>query len=191
MHENQLVEIDQQQKNLLANVRRDTEILEKQRKSLSDELTKEKEIMKVLENRMEELRKLQLINGSLQPEVDFLAETESEGESLSEQTRTCSELEASLSRLALLDKTQQEIDQISVATETMLSQSELIFFTKNNFFLNLNFSLFFTGPRKYVRISSQNWRPPSKSTTIGMTESDTLNSIGSENGSLSDIHSER
>ena len=130
VHENQLVEIDQQQKNLLANVRRDTEILEKQRKSLSDELTKEKEIMKVLENRMEELRKLQLINGSLQPEVDFLAETESEGESLSEQTRTCSELEASLSRLALLDKTQQEIDQISVATETMLSQSELIFFTK-------------------------------------------------------------
>merc|ERR1711881_436360 len=103
-----------------------------------------------------------------QPEVDFLGETESEGESLSEQTRTCSELEASLSRLALLDKTQQEIDQISVATETMLQQS----------------------PRKYVRISSQNWRPPSKSTTIGMTESDTLNSIGSENGSLSDIHSE-
>merc|ERR1711976_981514 len=40
VHENQLVEIDQQQKNLLANVRRDTEILEKQRKSLSDELTK-------------------------------------------------------------------------------------------------------------------------------------------------------
>ena len=141
VHENQLVEIDQQQKNLLANVRRDTEILEKQRKSLSDELTKEKEIMKVLENRMEELRKLQLINGSLQPEVDFLAETESEGESLSEQTRTCSELEASLSRLALLDKTQQEIDQISVATETMLSQSELIFFTKKkNLFQNLDFS---------------------------------------------------
>ena len=51
----------------------------------------------------------------------------------------------------------------------------------------------FTGPRKYVRISSQNWssRPPSKSTTLGLTESDTLNSIGSENGSLSDIHSER
>ena len=51
--------------------------------------------------------------------------------------------------------------------------------------------IFFVGPRKYVRISSQNWRPPSKSTTIGMTESDTLNSIGSENGSLSDLHSER
>ena len=58
--------------------------------------------------------------------------------------------------------------------------------------ISINF-IIFTGPRKYVRISSQNWssRPPSKSTTLGLTESDTLNSIGSENGSLSDIHSER
>ena len=85
-------------------------------------LVKEKDKMKLLEKRMEELRKHQMLMG--QPEVDFLGETESEGESLSEQTRTCSELEASLSRLALLDKTQQEIDQISVATETMLQQSK-------------------------------------------------------------------
>jgi len=168
-HETQLVEIDQQQKQLLSNVRQETECLEQQRKNISGELLKEKDKMKFLENRMEELRKQHLISMD-QSEVDFLGETESEGESLSEQTRTCSELEASLSRLALLDKTQQEIDQISVATETMLQQS----------------------PRKYVRISSQNWssRPPSKSTTLGLTESDTLNSIGSENGSLSDIHSE-
>ena len=90
-------------------------------------LVKEKDKMKLLEKRMEELRKHQMLMG--QPEVDFLGETESEGESLSEQTRTCSELEASLSRLALLDKTQQEIDQISVATETMLQQSKKFSFS--------------------------------------------------------------
>ena len=122
-HETQLVEIDQQQKQLLSNVRQETECLEQQRKSISGELLKEKDKMKFLENRMEELRKQHLISMD-QSEVDFLGETESEGESLSEQTRTCSELEASLSRLALLDKTQQEIDQISVATETMLQQSK-------------------------------------------------------------------
>ena len=121
-HETQLVEIDQQQKQLLSNVRQETECLERQRKNISGELSKEKDKMKFLENRMEELRKQHLIMD--QSEVDFLGETESEGESLSEQTRTCSELEASLSRLALLDKTQQEIDQISVATETMLQQSK-------------------------------------------------------------------
>ena len=122
-HETQLVEIDQQQKQLLSNVRQETECLEEQRKNISGELLKEKDKMKFLENRMEELRKQHLISME-QSEVDFLGETESEGESLSEQTRTCSELEASLSRLALLDKTQQEIDQISVATETMLQQSK-------------------------------------------------------------------
>ena len=105
-HESQLVEIDQQQKHLLANVRKETELLEEQRKMLSDELGK-------ASNKL-----------SVTAIFDFLGETESEGESLSEQTRTCSELEASLSRLALLDKTQQEIDQISVATETMLQQSK-------------------------------------------------------------------
>ena len=107
---------------MLSNVRQETECLEHQRKNISGELSKEKDKMKFLENRMEELRKQHLIMD--QSEVDFLGETESEGESLSEQTRTCSELEASLSRLALLDKTQQEIDQISVATETMLQQSK-------------------------------------------------------------------
>ena len=39
-HESQLVEIDQQQKHLLANVRKETELLEQQRKMLSDELGK-------------------------------------------------------------------------------------------------------------------------------------------------------
>ena len=39
-HESQLVEIDQQQKHLLANVRKETELLEEQRKMLSDELGK-------------------------------------------------------------------------------------------------------------------------------------------------------
>ena len=69
--------------------------------------------------------------------------------------------------------------------DTLLPMYSLLYhFTKKNL-------SDFTGPRKFVRISSQNWRPPSKSTTIAMTESDTLNSIGSENGSLSDIHSER
>ena len=117
---------------MLSNVRQETECLEHQRKNISGELSKEKDKMKFLENRMEELRKQHLIMD--QSEVDFLGETESEGESLSEQTRTCSELEASLSRLALLDKTQQEIDQISVATETMLQQSKLfknLIFKKN------------------------------------------------------------
>ena len=139
-HETQLVEIDQQQKQLLSNVRQETECLEQQRKNISGELLKEKDKMKFLENRMEELRKQHLISMD-QSEVDFLGETESEGESLSEQTRTCSELEASLSRLALLDKTQQEIDQISVATETMLQQSK---------FYQISYILFIISVQLYI-----------------------------------------
>ena len=139
-HETQLVEIDQQQKQLLSNVRQETECLEQQRKNISGELLKEKDKMKFLENRMEELRKQHLISME-QSEVDFLGETESEGESLSEQTRTCSELEASLSRLALLDKTQQEIDQISVATETMLQQSK---------FYQISYILFIISVQLYI-----------------------------------------
>ena len=56
--------------------------------------------------------------------LDFIGETESEDESLNEQLELNSELDARLSRLALLDQTQQEIDQISVATESMLQQSK-------------------------------------------------------------------
>ena len=61
-HETQLVEIDQQQKQLLSNVRQETECLEQQRKNISGELLKEKDKMKFLENRMEELRKQHLIS---------------------------------------------------------------------------------------------------------------------------------
>ena len=61
--------------------------------------------------------------------------------------------------MALLDKTQQEIDQISVATEKM----------------HLN-------PVKFLQISQGNLKPARSS----KTDVDTLNSIGSETGSLSD-----
>ena len=54
------------------------------------------------------------------PDDQFMGETESEDESVNGSTKNNSELDARLSRLALLDKTQQEIDQISVATESML-----------------------------------------------------------------------
>ena len=69
-HETQLVEIDQQQKQLLSNVRQETEMLELQRKDISGELLKEKDKMKFLENRMEELRKSHLLMD--QSDVDFL-----------------------------------------------------------------------------------------------------------------------
>ena len=59
----------------------------------------------------------------------------------------------------MLDKTQQEIDQISVATEKM----------------HLN-------PVKFLQISNGNLKPSRSS----KPDVDTLNSIGSENGSLSD-----
>ena len=64
--------------------------------------------------------------------------------------------------MALLDKTQQEIDQISVATEKM----------------SLN-------PVKFLRISQGNLKPQNVPRS-SKTDVDTLNSIGSENGSLSD-----
>jgi len=98
--------------------------------------------------------------------LDFIGETESEDESLNEQLELNSELDARLSRLALLDQTQQEIDQISVATESMLQQS----------------------PGKFYRISTHNLKLPLQ--THGNINFDTLNSIGSETGSLSDIHTE-
>ena len=97
----------------------------------------EKEKMKVLEEKLSEVKKHQSATGH--PDellrgdggrsknlggLDFIGETESEDESLNEQLELNSELDARLSRLALLDQTQQEIDQISVATESMLQQSK-------------------------------------------------------------------
>ena len=92
--------------------------------------------MKVLEEKLSEVKKHQSATGH--PDellrdggrsknlggLDFIGETESEDESLNEQLELNSELDARLSRLALLDQTQQEIDQISVATESMLQQSK-------------------------------------------------------------------
>ena len=77
--------------------------------------------MKVLEEKLSEVKKYQTTAGH--PD-EFIGETESEDESLNGQLQLSSELDARLSRLALLDKTQQEIDQISVATESMLQQSK-------------------------------------------------------------------
>ena len=79
--------------------------------------------MKVLEEKLSEVKKHQVANGH--PE-EFIGETESEDESLNDQLELNSELDARLSRLALLDKTQAEINQISVATETMLQQSKIL-----------------------------------------------------------------
>ena len=81
--------------------------------------------MKVLEEKLSEVKKHQVANGH--PE-EFIGETESEDESLNDQLELNSELDARLSRLALLDKTQAEINQISVATETMLQQSKILDF---------------------------------------------------------------
>ena len=93
--------------------------------------------MKVLEEKLSEVKKHQSATGhpdellrdggrskNLGVGLDFIGETESEDESLNEQLELNSELDARLSRLALLDQTQQEIDQISVATESMLQQSK-------------------------------------------------------------------
>jgi len=177
-HEKQLTEMDKQQKELLKNVRKETEHLEHQRKQLTSTLNKEKETLKVLEEKLSEVKKHQSATGN--PDellrdggrsknlggLDFIGETESEDESLNEQLELNSELDARLSRLALLDQTQQEIDQISVATESMLQQS----------------------PGKFYRISTHNLKLPPQ--THGNINFDTLNSIGSETGSLSDIHTE-
>ena len=92
--------------------------------------------MKVLEEKLSEVKKHQSATGHPDELIrdggrsknlgglDFIGETESEDESLNEQLELNSELDARLSRLALLDQTQQEIDQISVATESMLQQSK-------------------------------------------------------------------
>merc|ERR1712223_2369666 len=162
-HEKQLTEIDKQQKELLKNVRKETEHLEQLRKNLTSTLNKEKEKMKVLEEKLSEVKKHQVANGH--PE-EFIGETESEDESLNDQLELNSELDARLSRLALLDKTQAEINQISVATETMLQQS----------------------PGKFYRISSHNLKLPPH--TNGIINFDTLNPIGSATGSLSDIYTQ-
>lgn len=155
-HEIQITEIDKQQKLLLKNVRQETEHLDLQRKSLSLNLTKEKEKMKFIEKKLTQLGKS---NKNL---VDPEFETEeSEDESIYNSQQE-SNLEARLSRLALLDKTQREINQISVATESMLQQS----------------------PGTFYRISSRNLKLPK-------LDFDNLDSIGSEYESSSDIHTER
>ena len=154
-HETQINEIDQQQKDLLKSVRQETSILELQRKKLTQELNGEKEKMRIIEDKLSQIRKT---SQNLSDICDN--ETESEDDSIPSSSRTNSELDARLSKLALLDKTQQEIDQISIATEKMQLH-----------------------PIKFLQISnsvSANSRG-SKADTA-----DTLNSIGSENGSLSD-----
>ena len=103
--------------------------------------------MKVLEEKLSEVKKHQSATGhpdellrdggrskNLGVGLDFIGETESEDESLNEQLELNSELDARLSRLALLDQTQQEIDQISVATESMLQQSKTRSPLKPNYF---------------------------------------------------------
>ena len=80
--------------------------------------------MKVLEEKLSEVKKHQVANGTNGHPEEFPGETESEDESINGQLELNSELDARLSRLALLDKTQAEINQISVATETMLQQSK-------------------------------------------------------------------
>jgi len=133
-------------------VRQETQVLELQRKKLTQELNGEKDKMRMIEQKLNQVKK---IEGS----VDEEQSEESDDESLPSSSRTNSELDARLSKLALLDKTQQEIDQISVATEKM----------------HLN-------PVKFLQISNGNLKPSRSS----KTDVDTLNSIGSENGSLSD-----
>ena len=140
--------------------------------------------MKILEVKLSEFKKhspasrnIPNANHDKHHEEFIGLETESEDESMvngssglsGSKGHTNSELDARLSRLALLDKTQQEIDQISVATESMLQQS----------------------PGKFYRISSQNLKLPANFMQPPGPNFDTLNSIGSENGSLSDIHTER
>lgn len=155
-HEQTLNEIDKQQKELLKNVRNDTDELELRRKQLTANLNLEKDKMKKIEQSMKKHQ---------QKFQDFTEETESETDDNESLNLKGTELDARLSRLALLDKTQQEINQISVATNSMSQQS----------------------PRKFYRISSQNMKIQ-LSTPVDF---DTLNSIGSENGSSSDVHTER
>lgn len=155
-HESTLTEIDKQQKELLKNVRNDTDKLELRRKQLTANLNCEKDKMKLLEDKIKNQKFQDLLT----------AETESETDDNESLNLRPNELDARLSRLALLDKTQQEINQISVATTCMSQQS----------------------PGKFYRISSQNMKIPTLSTPLDF---DTLNSIGSENGSSSDVHTER
>ena len=77
--------------------------------------------MKLLEDKLTEARKFE--NPSNHPD-ELMGETESEDESVHGNGKSTSELDARLSRLALLDKTQHEINQLSVATENLLQQSE-------------------------------------------------------------------
>lgn len=75
--------------------------------------------MRTLEKRLSDLKKVQF----LPPGEEFIGETESEDESV---INGLQELESSLSRLALLDKTQAEINQISLATNSMMQQSKIM-----------------------------------------------------------------
>ena len=152
-HECQINEIDQQQKDLLKSVRQETSILETQRKKLTAELNIEKDKMRIIEDKLSQIRKTR----NFENHEDL---SESEDDSIPSSSRTNSELDARLSKLALLDKTQQEIDQISVATEKMQLH-----------------------PIKFLQISNSQLATNRGSKT---DTADTLNSIGSENGSFSD-----
>ena len=58
-HEYQINEIDQQQKDLLKSVRQETQVLELQRKKLTQELTGEKDKIRVIEQKMNQVRKIE------------------------------------------------------------------------------------------------------------------------------------
>ena len=86
-HEYQNNKIDQQQKDLLKSVRQETQVLELQRKKLTQELTGEKDKMRVIEQKLNQVRK---IEGSVDEELS----EESDDESLPSSCRTNSELDA-------------------------------------------------------------------------------------------------
>ena len=87
-HEYQTNKTDQQQKDLLKSVRQETQVLELQRKKLTQELTGEKDKIRVIEQKMNQVRK---IEGSVDNEE--LSE-ESDDESIPSSCRTNSELDA-------------------------------------------------------------------------------------------------
>lgn len=131
-YEAKLTDIDNQQKELLANVRQETELLELQRQQLIKELKAEQAKMKSIEQRLSDMKKYTTAQVPRTPNTDkstneLLTEISDSEDDETGYTNIQgnAELDASLTRLALLDKTQREINQISSATESMLLQSKV------------------------------------------------------------------
>lgn len=129
-HESQLADLDVQQRQMLENVRRDTAKLESERQKVIQNLERETQTLQTIELKIKDLAKQQQLQpGGQHQHLDMAKKIDQDPESSDsdsgnedEAAERNLELDRDLKRLALLDKTQEEIEKLSMAVVKLKEQ---------------------------------------------------------------------